>query len=277
MNNNSLITKQATQRLALAVEYDGSQFSGWQIQKNARSVQHVVQQALSTVANHEVVVSCAGRTDAGVHALSQIVHFDTSAQRSLRSWVYGTNANLPKEVCIQWAHPVDAEFHARFSAQRRQYRYVIFNRAVRPTFLANKVTWCYHDLDESLMAEAAHCLLGKHDFSSYRAIGCQAKSPIRTLHRLSVCRYDQFITLDLEANGFLHHMVRNIAGVLMDIGAGKAPVSWAQEVLEHKNRTLGGVTAQPYGLYFVGVRYPDKYQFPKLSLSTLGLPLVATL
>jgi len=268
------ITEQS-QRIALAVEYDGSVFSGWQIQKNARSVQQVVQEALSNVANHAVEVSCAGRTDAGVHALSQIVHFDTTAQRSLRSWVYGANANLPKEVCIQWAHPVDSAFHARFSAQRRHYRYVIFNRAVRPTFLANKVTWCYLNLDEALMAEAARCLLGEHDFSSYRALACQAKSPVRTLHRLDVCRYDQFITLDLEANGFLHHMVRNIAGVLMEIGAGAEPINWAQDVLEHQDRSQGGVTAQPYGLYFVGVTYPEQYSLPKISTGTLGLPVQA--
>ncbi len=265
--------EQSTQRIALAVEYDGSVFSGWQVQKNARSVQHVVQEALSNVANHTVEVSCAGRTDAGVHALSQIVHFDTTAPRSLRSWVYGTNANLPKEVCIQWAHPVDSGFHARFSAQRRHYRYVIFNRAVRPTFLANKVTWCYRNLDETLMADAARCLLGEHDFSSYRALACQAKSPVRTLHRLDVRRYDQFVTLDLEANGFLHHMVRNIAGVLMDIGAGEMPINWAQEVLEHKDRRQGGVTAQPYGLYFVGVTYPEQYSLPKISTETLGFPV----
>jgi len=273
MDDSIISEPETTQRIALAVEYDGSLFSGWQVQKNARSVQHVVQTALSEVANHAIVVSCAGRTDAGVHAQCQIIHFDTTAQRSLRSWVYGANANLPKEVCILWAHRVDSEFHARFSAQRRQYRYVIFNRAVRPTFLAKKVTWYYRGLDESLMAEAAQCLLGEHDFSSYRAIGCQAKSPIRTLHRLQVRRYEQFVIIDLEANGFLHHMVRNIAGVLMKIGAGQAPVSWAQEVLEYQDRTLGGVTAQAHGLYFVGVTYPEKYPLPKIPSSTLGLPL----
>lgn len=266
-------TQSTTQRIALAVEYDGSSFSGWQLQKNARTVQCVVQSALSEVANHAVVVSCSGRTDAGVHAQCQVIHFDTTAQRSLRSWVYGANANLPKEVSIQWAHPVNFEFHARFSAQRRQYRYIIFNRAIRPTLLVNKVTWCYRDLDASLMAEAAQCLLGEHDFSSYRAVGCQAKSPIRTLHRLHVRRYEQFVIIDLEANGFLHHMVRNIAGVLMEIGAGKAPTRWAQEVLEHKDRSLGGVTAQPNGLYFIGATYPENYQFPTTPSTTLGLPL----
>ena len=253
-------------RFALGVEYDGSGFSGWQLQKHGeRTVQEVVEQALSAVADHPVRIYCAGRTDTGVHASGQVVHFDTEAERSERSWVFGANANLPKDVAILWARPVDESFHARFSALRRRYRYVIYTRPVRPTFLAYRVTWSYRKLDEKRMHKAAQHLVGEHDFSSYRALACQAKSPVRTLYRLDVIREGNFIFLDLEANGFLHHMVRNIAGVLMAIGSGEQETCWSKEVLELRDRALGGVTAPPYGLYLTGVEYPAEYELPTLS------------
>lgn len=253
-------------RIALGIEYDGSDFAGWQMQDGeVRTVQAGVELALSAVADHPVRVICAGRTDAGVHAVVQVVHFDTHAERTPRSWVYGANANLPKSVSVQWAQAVPEDFHARFSALRRRYRYVIFNREVRPTFLAWRVTWEYRPLDERRMAEAAQYLLGEHDFSAYRALACQAKSPVRTVHDLSVTRRDELIFIDIEANAFLHHMVRNIAGVLMDIGAGKREPRWAEEVLVTRDRTVGGVTAQPHGLYLVGVSYPPLYGLPALS------------
>lgn len=255
-------------RVALGIEYDGSDFAGWQLQEaGVRTVQGSVEQALSQVADHPLRVICAGRTDAGVHATAQVVHFDTEAERSPRSWVYGANANLPKSITVQWARVVAEDFHARFSAVRRRYRYVILNRELRPSFLAGRVSWEYRPLNEVRMAEAARFLVGEHDFSAYRAVGCQAKSPVRTLYKLNLRRDRDLLILDLEANAFLHHMVRNIAGVLMDIGAGKRPPVWAREVLETRDRTLGGITASPHGLYLTGVVYPARFGLPPLSPS----------
>ena len=257
-------------RIALGVEYDGSPYSGWQAQREGvDTVQGNVEKALSEVADHPVRVFCAGRTDTGVHGTGQVVHFDTVAERDMRGWVFGANANLPKSVAITWAKEVPDDFHARFSAVRRRYRYVIFCRSVRPTFMAYRVSWSYRELDVARMSEASAYLIGEHDFSSYRALGCQAKNPIRTLYHLDVSQQGQFIYLDVEANGFLHHMVRNIAGVLMTIGAGEQPAKWAQEVLSYKDRTLGGVTAPPHGLYLVGVTYPEHFELPSNSPTAL--------
>jgi len=255
-------------RIALGVEYDGHGFCGWQYQDHSPSVQEAVEKALSKVADQPVKVICAGRTDTGVHATEQVIHIDTHAERTMRSWVYGANTNLPKGVAILWAKPVGNEFHARFSAVRRRYRYVIHNRNVRPTFLAWRTSWDYRPLDERRMAEAAKALLGEHDFSSYRAQGCQAKSPVRTLHRLDVTRRNELVFIDIEANAFLHHMVRNIAGVLMAVGAGERPVEWAKEVLEYRDRTLGGVTAPPSGLYLAQVLYPLEFELPQAPSSS---------
>lgn len=250
-------------RLALGVEYDGSAFSGWQYQDHSPSVQEAVEGALSRVANQTLRVHCAGRTDTGVHASGQVIHVDTDAEREMRSWVYGANANLPKTVAILWAQPVSDEFHARFSAVRRRYRYVIFNRHVRPTYLAYRTSWCYRDLDVERMSAACSFLIGKHDFSSYRAVACQAKSPVREVYELSVRRHGELILIDIEANAFLHHMVRNIAGVLMEIGRGEREPAWAGEVLEYRDRRLGGITAPPYGLYLTRVVYPEPFAIPQ--------------
>jgi tRNA pseudouridine38-40 synthase len=252
-------------RIALGIEYDGSAFCGWQIQSHSPSVQQQVEAALSKVANHPIRTYCAGRTDTGVHALEQVVHFDTSAQRDNHAWVFGANAHLPASVTVLWAAQVADDFHARFSAERRAYRYVIFNRRTRPALLAKRVTWEYRPLDDTQMQQAALYLLGRHDFSAYRALACQAKSPIRELYELRVRREGELILLDLEANGFLHHMVRNIAGVLMSIGAGEQPIDWTRTVLEQRDRTLGGVTAPADGLYLIRVDYPGKYALPVLS------------
>lgn len=259
-------------RVALGVEYDGSAFSGWQMQNGAYSVQEEVERALSKVANHSVRVTCAGRTDAGVHATGQVVHFDSAAIRTQRAWQYGGNANLSRHVAIQWVADVAPEFHARFSAVRRRYRYVIANRGVRPTFLDGRVTWEYRPLDADKMGEAAKCLVGSHDFSSFRALACQAKSPVREVFSLEVTRYGEFVVIEVEANAFLHHMVRNIAGVLMDIGAGKQPSAWAREVLLARDRTLGGVTAPPHGLYLIKVYYPGQFSVPQREPANIVFP-----
>ena len=230
-------------RIALGVEYDGRHFHGWESQRNARTVQDALEQALARVADEPVRTVCAGRTDAGVHGLGQVVHFDTRAERSERSWVFGANANLPGDVAVLWARPVGEEFHARFAAMGRSYRYVIFNRPVRPAVLKGLVSWECRPLDVVPMAEAAATLLGEHDFSAFRAAGCQARSPVRTLHRLDVRRDAEMVFLEVEANAFLQHMVRNLAGVLMAIGDGRRPPEWAAEVLAGRDRRLGGVTA----------------------------------
>lgn len=246
-------------RIALAVEYDGSQFNGWQIQKSGRSVQAEVQKALSFVADHAVNIVCAGRTDTGVHASAQIIHMDSDADRSMHSWIFGANANLPDDVSIVWAKPVGDDFHARFSATARHYRYIILNRESRPSCLRHYVSWEHRPLDAERMHIAAQHLMGEHDFSSYRALACQAKHPRRHVSRLDVMRKDAYVIIDISANAFLHHMVRNIAGVLMTIGAGEQSTDWSREVLEFRDRTLGGVTAPPNGLYLAGVDYPAEY------------------
>ena len=247
-------------RIALGVEYNGSGFHGWQMQQQGiRSVQHEVERAIAQVADHPVRVHCAGRTDTGVHAREQVIHFDTRAQRPLRAWTQGVNVNLPDDVSVLWAAQVPAEFHARFSAERRRYRYRILNRPLRSALQHGRVTWIHQPLDAEVMHAAAQALAGTHDFSSYRALGCQAKSPVRTLHHISVQRCGEILELDIEANAFLHHMVRNIAGVLIAIGKGDADSRWAKEVLELRDRSLGGVTAPPGGLYFEKVYYPERY------------------
>jgi len=246
-------------RIACGVEYDGSGFHGWQRQPHARSVQEDVERALAKVADHPVQVTCAGRTDAGVHATWQIIHFDTRAERSERSWLLGANANLADDVRLLWAKPVDNEFHARFAAQARRYRYVIFNHKVRSALLRNQVTWQYQPLDCVRMQEGARHLLGEHDFSSFRALACQAHSPVRTIQRLELVRQGDYLYLDVEANAFLHHMVRNIAGVLMAVGRGEQEPDWVRRILELRDRRQGGVTAPATGLYLVGVAYPGQF------------------
>jgi len=252
------------QRVALGVEYDGADFCGWQMQKSGvRTVQEELEKALSLVADMPVRVHCAGRTDTGVHGVGQVVHFDTEAQRSPRSWVLGANANLPFDVNVTWAKPVDEAFHARFSATSRAYRYIILNRMTRSCLNRNRAVWLHRPLDADRMHEAAQALIGSHDFSSFRAQGCQAKSPVRILSQLDVSRQNDRVIIDVEANAFLHHMVRNLAGVLMAIGRGDEPVGWAREVLERRDRARGGVTAPPEGLYLMHVGYPDEFEIPE--------------
>ncbi len=250
-------------RIALGVEYNGTAYHGWQAQKHGvPSVQHTLEQAVSRVAAHPLRVVCAGRTDRGVHGFGQVVHFDSASPRTEHNWVMGSNVNLPDDISVTWAKPVPDDFHARFSATGRHYRYVMLNRRYRSALWANRATWIHTPLDADAMHRAGQVLVGEHDFSSYRALGCQAKSPIRTLESLRVVRHGDVIELAVSANAFLHHMVRNIAGVLIAVGRGDQPESYAREVLDFKDRTLGGVTAPPDGLYFAGVRYPDRFDIP---------------
>lgn len=261
-------------RVALGVEYDGSHYVGWQRQKHdSKTVQENLEKALTKVANHPVQVICAGRTDTGVHGVGQVVHFDTDAVRNAKGWVFGCNTSLPDTISVRWAQPVDDSFHARFSARSRAYRYVIYNHSVRPALGMKHLTWNYRQLDVALMHEAAQVLLGEHDFSSFQAQGCQAKSPVRTIHHIELKRRGNLVIMDIQANAFLQHMVRNIAGVLMAIGAGREPLSWIDDVLAHRNRTLGGVTAPPYGLYFMRVDYEREFNIPEPELDIPFMPL----
>lgn len=246
-------------RIAIGIEYDGSAFAGWQWQPGRRTVQSTVEEALSRVAAEPVRVVCAGRTDAGVHATEQVAHFDTGVYRKPHSWLMGTNTELPEDVRVLWAREVAEEFHARYSAIARVYRYVILNRPMKSALQRRQVTWHYAPLDVEAMRKAAEYLIGEHDFSSFRAQDCQSRSPNRFMHFIHVRREDDQVIIELCANAFLHHMVRNIAGVLMEIGAGRRPPEWADEVLQARNRKAGGVTAPADGLYLAGIYYPESF------------------
>lgn len=249
-------------RVALGIEYDGSQFAGWQVQAGRKTIQEALEAALSKVANETVRVICAGRTDAGVHGLAQVVHFDTAALRSAYSWQMGGNSVLPPDIRITFAIPVSSDFHARTSAIARHYRYTVLNRSAASALDVGRVTWTPHHLDEIRMAEAAKHLIGDHDFSAFRAQSCQSKSPRRIMHFIHVIREGDRIHMDVCANAFVHHMVRNIAGALMAVGAGKHPPDWIREILAGRDRSKSGVTAPPDGLYFAGVLYPERFGLP---------------
>lgn len=251
-------------RYAIGIDFNGRGYRGWQTQQpGVKSVQETLEKAIGRVANHPVTVIAAGRTDAGVHGAGMIAHFDSDAARNERSWLLGVNTQLPEDIALRWICPVGDDFHARFKAVARRYRYVIYNHPLRSSLLAGMVTWHYHTLDLARMQAAAVHLVGRHDFSSFRAIGCQARHPNRDVHFLTLVQKGPLIVLDIQADGFLHHMVRNIAGVLMAIGQGKAEPDWAREVLQARDRTLGGVTAPPDGLYFVDALYPEPFRLPR--------------
>ena len=250
-------------RIALGVEYDGSRYCGWQMQSHGtRTVQHEIEKALSIVADHAVRVVCAGRTDTGVHATGQVVHFDTHAERKLKAWVMGVNTQLPDDVCVHWARPVNEDFSARFSATMRSYRYVIQQRAARPALYSQRVTWVHNDLNTRAMREAAQALLGENDFSSFRSSACQSEHAMRFLQSIDVTTEGAFVYIDIQANAFLHHMVRNIVGSLLKVGTGERSVAWIAELLALKDRTRAGPTAPAQGLYLVAVQYPDEYDLP---------------
>lgn len=250
-------------RIALGLEYDGAAFAGWQWQDGQRSIQACVEAAVGKVADGPVKLLCAGRTDAGVHALEQVAHFDSDAPRSLRSWVLGVNANLPDDVRVLWAREMPPHFHARYSAIARFYRYIILNRPMKSALRRRQMTWCFQPLNAAKMQEAAQHLVGDHDFSSFRAQGCQSKSPWRIMHFVQVRRDGDRVIIELSANAFLHHMVRNIAGALMEIGAGKREPDWTRELLELRDRNQAAATAPADGLYLGGVYYPQEFGLDK--------------
>ncbi len=248
---------------ALGLEYDGSDYHGWQNQIGLATIQGKLETALSTIADSPIAVFCAGRTDRGVHAMGQVAHFHTEVVRSTEAWLHGGNRYLPQDIGIQWVQQVDNDFHARHSALSRRYQYVIYNRRVRSALHATRMTWHYRELDAEAMHLAAQFLLGEHDFQSFRASGCQSKSSTRTIYQLDVERQGDRVIISIHANAFLQHMVRNITGVLLRVGMGEQPPDAAQTVLLARDRRLGDVTAPPYGLYLTGVSYPEHYQFPE--------------
>lgn len=253
-------------RIACQIEYDGRQFNGWQSQPhlNVRTVQDILEQALQKVADHPLRVHCAGRTDTGVHGYGQVVHFDAPVQRSSKAWVMGTNASLPADVRVHWAVPVADDFHARFSALSRRYRYVIANTAVRPALLSGLVTWQRFTLDAQNMQSAGEHLLGERDFSAFRAAACQSATPMRNVQALQVSRSGDTVTVDIRANAFLHHMVRNIVGALLLVGSGRKPGEWIAQLMEEGDRTRAADTAPADGLYLVEVEYPGHFGLPAI-------------
>ena len=251
------------QRVALCVEYKGTRFHGFQKQESAAdTVQAYLEKALSKIANEPITLVCAGRTDAGVHATHQVIHFDTLAQRNEKAWVQGTNTNLPDDIVIKWCKPVSEHFHARFSALSRKYRYVFYCNPVKPGVCRDLVTWTRYELDFNAMEKAGQHLIGEHDFSSFRAAQCQANNPVREIQSLRFFNSGRFVVMEVRANAFLHHMVRNIAGTMIDIGRGAKSPDWTKKLLELKDRTQASPTAHPYGLYIVDVEYPKEFDLP---------------
>lgn len=261
MTANGIKTR--VMRFALGLEYDGSEYFGWQRQPNGKTIQAAVEDSLSKVASEGIRVICAGRTDAGVHAVEQVVHFESAADRDQRAWALGANTHLPDDVRVIWARKVDREFHARYSPVARLYRYVILNRSMRSALYRNRVTWFYGDLSEHSMQLAANYLVGEHDFTSFRAKGCQSQSAFRRVFFINVNRCANKVIIDIAANAFLHHMVRNIVGVLLAIGSAKKPPAWALEVLVKRDRKAAAATAPPHGLYLQAICYPDQYGLTK--------------
>jgi tRNA pseudouridine38-40 synthase len=249
-------------RIALGIEYNGTGYYGWQCQENLTTLQGSLESALNVIANTPIAVICAGRTDAGVHAFGQVVHFDCDAPRSLDNWIMGGNTHLPDTIAIRWAKFVDDTFHARYSALTRSYRYVIYNHPIRSAIFGKNATGWHQPLDEGAMQSAANYWLGEHDFTSFRSINCQAKTAVRFVHECSVQRENAFIIIKIKANAFLHHMVRNMAGVLLAIGEGKKSPPWSQEVLLARDRKKAGITAPPNGLYLTEVEYPERFEIP---------------
>lgn len=258
-------------RIALGLEYDGRAFCGWQIQPQVSTVQAVLEDALGKMAAHPVRAHAAGRTDAGVHGSMQVVHFDTDARRPLTAWVRGVNSFLPAGVAVLWAREVPDAFHSRFSAMARHYRYLLLNHPVRPALMTGRVGWVHLPLDLNAMRAAATLLLGEHDFSSFRAAECQAKTPVKHLQQLNIHDSGDLLMLDFSANAFLHHMVRNIMGALLHVAKGNQPANWISELLAARDRSQAPPTFMPDGLYLAGVSYPETFALPSLPVPRHGI------
>ena len=262
-------------RIALGLEYDGSRFQGWQTQPGGGTVQDALQAALAAIACEPVSVTCAGRTDRGVHACGQVIHFDTQAARPDTAWVRGVNGHLPESVVVHWSRRVAESFHARYSAQARTYRYVLINRAVRPALSARYAGWLHSTVEVGPMREAAGFLIGEHDFSAFRSAECQARTPVRTLHELAIERRGNRIDFVLRANAFLHHLVRNLVGALLHVGKGARSPVWVQDVLQSRDRSRAAPTFGPEGLYLESVAYAPSWILPQAEPSPLHVPLEA--
>jgi tRNA pseudouridine38-40 synthase len=262
-----------TTRIALGIEYDGSRFLGWQTQPGGGTVQDALEAALSGIADEAVSVTCAGRTDRGVHGRGQVVHFDTAAQRPDSAWVRGVNAMLPEAVAVLWSRRVAADFHARYSALSRTYRYVLLNRPVRPALAARYAGWHHAPLAIEPMREAAAMLLGEHDFSAFRAADCQAKNPVRTMHAIGIERRGECFEFTLRANAWLQHMVRNIVGTLVYVGKGRHAPQWALKVLESRDRSLAAPTFGPEGLYLEAVEYDARWNVATAQARRAAMPV----
>lgn len=254
-------------RFACGIEYDGHGFYGFQTQVQEPTIQNSLEKAFSKVANHDVRVHCSGRTDTGVSATAQVIHFDTTVERTSYQWIMGVNTNLPKGISLLWIKQVDEDFHARFSAMQRSYQYIILNRWIRPAINRHNLTWEMLPLDAGKMHQASQYLLGKHDFNSFRSSACQSKTPIKTINSISVTRDGNKVIMDVAASGFLHHMIRNIIGTLIPIGRGQKNIESMLEILKSKDRTKAGITASPNGLSFNIVKYPEKYNLPETQIA----------
>ncbi|MGC3983219.1 MAG: tRNA pseudouridine(38-40) synthase TruA [Pseudorhodoferax sp.] len=259
-------------RLALGVSYAGQAYDGWQSQPSGNTVQDKLEDALRTFAQQDIGTICAGRTDAGVHGLMQVVHFDTAIQREMHAWVRGTNSYLPGDIAVQWARPVTEQFHARASAIGRRYAYVLMESPVRPSVERGRIGWVHRPLDQAAMQAAARLLLGEHDFTSFRAAQCQARTPVKTMRRIDIARRGAYWRFEFEADAFLHHMIRNLMGCLLVIGKGDRPVAWMAEVLAARNRRVAAPTFSPDGLYFLGPCYEDHWGLPERTAAYDWLP-----
>jgi tRNA pseudouridine38-40 synthase len=259
-------------RVVLGLSYNGQAYQGWQSQRSGLTVQDKLEKALSSFTAQRVSTLCAGRTDAGVHALMQVVHFDTERERDVHAWVRGTNANLPRDIAVQWAVLTTKDFHCRASAMSRRYAYVLLESPVRPSVEIGRVGWTFRELNHDAMRQAADTLLGEHDFTSFRASQCQALSPVKKLLDIQLQKRGAYWRVEFEANAFLHHMIRNIMGCLVQIGQGKHPPEWMAEVLAARDRNAAAPTFSPDGLYFLGPRYAPQWNMPERTAAYDGLP-----
>ncbi|MCV2528414.1 MAG: tRNA pseudouridine(38-40) synthase TruA [Candidatus Lightella neohaematopini] len=250
-------------KLAFGVEYDGTKYYGWQKQKNLPSIQEEIEKAIFSITNEKIDIFCAGRTDAGVHAIGQVIHFTTNTNLPDRAWIMGMNTNLPNDISIKWIKRVPDSFHARYSAYARRYQYIIYNNKIRSSLYCNKVNHIYYLLNEYSMKKAASYLIGKHNFISIKQSDCQSKSSWRKIYNLSINRYGHYLIIDIKANSFLYHMVRNIVGILLDIGSGKKSISWIKNIISVNKKNNFIKTASANGLYLILVYYPRKFLIPR--------------